>query len=236
MDDLTIIILIVVVCVSTLAGWLIAVACCPDKTMACMGNGQKRSIIYRDGLRHGEREVNREMRGDIRRDSEVEENTTSRTEEEASKCDIEKGSTIYQTGTSKKTDLSSMPLLETSAISLSSISDHDSHSIKPHLVKQREDTDVIEYVIVDRDDYDVSSDSATKLSSHNSNDEDSFKIIEGSSSNTVEEESYKPPYPFKFQNHHLSLIQYDQSRRGSLPSSEDIQKLRAITQESVKAV
>lgn len=42
MDELIIIIIIVVLCVSVFAGWLATIAFCPDQAMACLGNSNKK--------------------------------------------------------------------------------------------------------------------------------------------------------------------------------------------------
>lgn len=127
--------------------------------------------------------------------------------------------------------------------SLENVDGCDSQMIKPHLIMKHESTDVIEYAIVDYNSFVAvanQQDNTSPITSNNSGDiimEDDDDLLvscalEDSRDNITENINY----PYKFQEHHLSLLTYDPTkRRESLPIPINHHRL-SPTRDVIKAV
>uniref|UniRef100_A0A0K0F427 Uncharacterized protein n=1 Tax=Strongyloides venezuelensis TaxID=75913 RepID=A0A0K0F427_STRVS len=243
MDELFIIIIIVVLCVSVFAGWLASIACCPDQAMACLGNGSKKSQSFRrkddkslrkmtDSSEYGYNELEA-IKGNV----VVNEESNDKGESGGSEND--------QTRLIKKEELLRFTQKHPEIYESSSrvYEEGDPQMMKPHLIKRHESTDVIEYAIVDynalvavtNQQDDTSGNGSINSGDIIAEDDDDLLVscaLEDSRDNITESINY----PYKFQEHHLSLLTYDpMKRRESLPIPINHNRL-SPTRDVIKAV
>ncbi|CEF62147.1 Hypothetical protein SRAE_1000042100 [Strongyloides ratti] len=245
MDELIIIIIIVVLCVSVFAGWLATIAFCPDQAMACLGNSnkknqnlQKKDETNSDMRKMIDKKENRhnELNG-MKENSIIDEDSNDKERNNSNEND--------QTRLIKKEELLKYTQKHSNknSSSLENVDGCDSQMIKPHLIMKHESTDVIEYAIVDYNSFVAvanQQDNTSPITSNNSGDiimEDDDDLLvscalEDSRDNITENINY----PYKFQEHHLSLLTYDPTkRRESLPIPINHHRL-SPTRDVIKAV
>uniref|UniRef100_A0A0K0DZM5 Uncharacterized protein n=1 Tax=Strongyloides stercoralis TaxID=6248 RepID=A0A0K0DZM5_STRER len=246
MNELIIIIIIVILCVSVFAGWLATIAFCPDQAMACLGNSNKKKQSFR---RKNEKVVNKRKMTDSSEYgyNELEGMKKNFTVDDEENKDKKRNNSIEndQTRLIKKEELlkyTQKHSLKNSS-SLENINEEDSQMVKPHLVMKHESTDVIEYAIVDYNSFVAvanQKDTTLPITPNNSidiamEDDDDLLVscaLEDSRDNITENINY----PYKFQEHHLSLLTYDPTkRRESLPIPINHHRL-SPTRDIIKAV